>query len=1367
MKQGEGFKRVLSLICALGLIFSVLGNEPFAYSAKAMTGEEYVDTQNDEIDNELSLSDHEDNTTGEIVVSEVSESMNEDENSEKRSLDRKDFADKEGIEEKETEAADAEKWNKEPIIGESTNNGITVSVNAPAGSFPEGTTMKIAALTNADAEAKTSLITEDTEAVAFDISFFDADGNKVQPGNGKTVSVSFYAPAGSVMSAEENENAILSVYHIADDGESERMKSVSAPDQSVAASAEVEASSFSVYVLLKEGEETVPALRAGGTPQAVDVQISDFKLETLLYTTPDRIFYNDTFYLSMDWDASSLGTNVHEGDYFDITLPDNMRFPEGTTARDFDLEDDNGNVIAHAHVTPGPGDAGGNVRVTFTDAVEDKYDLKGHIYLAARFNRELITMGEYNTFSITVNSDLGGDSQTVETGVFITGPKELENEYIGKWGQAVYNQPNVAEWWVRINHTKADLTNTVLSDTLGSSGESYIPESFILREVEFDPYGNRLSEKVVDTSGILTFSEDRSSFVLDLGDLNGTQYQLVYRTTYTPGSVLRNAANLHSEEIDRTFRATHVSAESGGTGSGSLAGRIRIIKVDEDDVTTMLANAMFEVTAPNGQTFTLTTGADGTVTSDILQQGTYRVREIQAPEGYEINPDESEFTMEVSASGGAVHRVKNKKVSLIDIPVSKNWDDANDQDGIRPSNVTVSLFADGVDTGRTVVLSEANNWSDRFTELEEKDPVDGHVIIYSVKEDGPVPGYTSSASGDAATGYTITNTHEPEVTEITGSKTWDDNDDQDGVRPENITIRLLQNGTEIDSKTVGEAENWSWTFTDLPKYENGGTEIVYSVTEDAVSDYTPEVSGYNVTNHHTPGKTSVPVSKVWDDADDQDGLRPLTITVKLLANDVDTGKTLELNAGNNWTGTFTDLDEYQSGQKITYKVEEVDITGYSSIVSGDSETGFTITNTHVPEVTEITGTKTWEDNDNQDGVRPENITIRLLQNGSEIDSKTVGEAENWSWTFTDLPKYENGGTEIVYSITEDAVSDYTPDYDGYNVTNCHTPGKTSVPVSKVWNDSDNQDGIRPLTITVKLLADDVDTGKTLELNADNNWTGTFTDLDEYQNGQKIVYKVEEVEITGYSSVVNGNAGTGYTITNTHDPEMTEITGAKTWDDNDNQDGVRPESITIRLLKNGIEIDNKTVGEAEKWSWTFTDLPKYENGGTEILYSITEDAVSDYTPEYIGYNVTNHHTPGKTSVSVAKVWDDNNNKAGSRPDKITIRLLADGKDTGKSLVLNADNKWTGSFTELDEYKNGKKVEYSISEDSVSGYKTVIKGDAKTGFTVTNTKDPVSPTYKKSPKTGDGSNMALYFWMMLISGAAMAFLLAAMKRKRRIR
>ena len=82
---------------------------------------------------------------------------------------------------------------------------------------------------------------------------------------------------------------------------------------------------------------------------------------------------------------------------------------------------------------------------------------------------------------------------------------------------------------------------------------------------------------------------------------------------------------------------------------------------------------------------------------------------------------------------------------------------------------------------------------------------------------------------------------------------------------------------------VTETENWSWSFKDLPKYE-AGKEIVYTITEDVVTGYETTVSGYNVTNKHTPETTSVSGTKTWDDADNQDGKRPTSITIRLLAD---------------------------------------------------------------------------------------------------------------------------------------------------------------------------------------------------------------------------------------------------------------------------------------------------------------------------------------------------------------------------------------------------------------------------------------------------------------------------------------------------
>ncbi|MCW1034433.1 Cna B-type domain-containing protein, partial [Streptococcus anginosus] len=98
----------------------------------------------------------------------------------------------------------------------------------------------------------------------------------------------------------------------------------------------------------------------------------------------------------------------------------------------------------------------------------------------------------------------------------------------------------------------------------------------------------------------------------------------------------------------------------------------------------------------------------------------------------------------------------------------------------------------------------------------------------------------------------------------------------------------------------------------------------------------------------------------------------------------------------------------------------------------------------------------------------------------------------------------------------------------------------------------------------------------------------------------------------------------------------------------------------------------------------------------------------------------------------------------------------GKEvSGKILTLTKANNWTGTFTDLDEYKAGKKIEYTVKEEAVgNGYTSVVTGTAQDGYVVTNVRTPNVPPEKPNkelPKTGDGMNLSLYGWLVLISGS----------------
>ena len=381
------------------------------------------------------------------------------------------------------------------------------------------------------------------------------------------------------------------------------------------------------------------------------------------------------------------------------------------------------------------------------------------------------------------------------------------------------------------------------------------------------------------------------------------------------------------------------------------------------------------------------------------------------------------------------------------------------------------------------------------------------------------------------------------------------------------------------------------------------------------------------TNKYTPAKTSVSVKKAWDDKDNQDGKRPGSVTVKLLADGQDTGKTLELNKDNNWSGNFTDLDVNKAGKAIVYSVVEVTVPGYNSEVTGDPVSGFTITNNYTPETVDVTVTKNWNDNNDQDGKRPSSITVNLLADGTKVDSREIQAAADGTWTakFEKLAKYKDG-KEIKYAVTEESVVGYKSSIDNFTITNSHDPEKINISGTKVWNDNNDQDGKRPTKITVQVLKGEQVVAE-VEVSAETDWKFEFKDLPKYEKGKEITYELKEVSVEHYTTKVTGKDGK-YTITNTHTPAKINVKGQKIWDDANNKDGIRPDSIVVKLLANGVETGKTaTASAASGWTYEFTDLDRYQDGGKEIVYTIKEAYVpKGYTSEVNGTNIVNHHKP---------------------------------------------------------------------------------------------------------------------------------------------
>ena len=486
-------------------------------------------------------------------------------------------------------------------------------------------------------------------------------------------------------------------------------------------------------------------------PKQVDATITNFRFMNLSRTNVGDIYYTDNFYFDLDWAANTTGATLKEGDYFTIDLPDTVMFSSDSSPIDFDIYDANGSgaVIAKAHITAGTN--GATAKVVFTNWVENRYNVNGNIQLSARFDLTRVPVNQSSSFTVSVNA--GKSNTTSSSGsVNVAGPQVLTDESLNKFAWYDTENPHLANWEIRINHKKATLSNVTIHDTIVGSTEKILKDTIRLSTVQMDQYGNDIAgtSTPVDLTGKLTMSDNDQTFTINVGNVNGEQYRLTYQSTYTEGTNLNNKLTLTSVNQTYTFDARFSRASSGGSGSGDLANKIKLTKVDEDDNTITLANAVFTVTKPDGTTFDLTTGADGTVTSEALVQGTYKVKEKTAPSGYELN--DTEYTLEVTSTGGALQTITDKPIKT-DISVTKTWV------GPKAGPVTIHLFANGTDTGTTLTLDDSNNWTGSFSNVRKYDQ-SGTEIQYTVTEDA-VNGYDTTITGDQTTGFTITNTEQP------------------------------------------------------------------------------------------------------------------------------------------------------------------------------------------------------------------------------------------------------------------------------------------------------------------------------------------------------------------------------------------------------------------------------------------------------------------------------------------------------------------------------------------------------------------------------------------------------------------------------
>ena len=677
-----------------------------------------------------------------------------------------------------------------------------------------------------------------------------------------------------------------------------------------------------------------------------------------------------------------------------------------------------------------------------------------------------------------------------------------------------------------------------------------------------------------------------------------------------------------------------------------------------------------------------------------------------------------------------------------DISGTKKWVDDGDADGTRPKKITLKLYRNIKGEEKTEVRGvtptwtpNGNTWTYEYKDLPKINK-DGKVYTYTVKEDLP----SDSPYEAKYDGNNITNSLKSGTTDFSGEKVWKDSDGKpidNSKLPASIEIELIQNGVSIDKITVKPdvtTGKWTYTFTDLPKYDKDGKRYQYS-TKEHIDGYISgiDTSTGKLTNTYNGGTTSYAVEKAWSDSENH----PASVIIQLKQDGEAYGGKVTLNSANNWKHEFTNLPKYKKdGSKYKYSVEEDSVPGYESAQSELKDNdgnviGTKITNTFANEKTKYTVTKEWSDPANHPG----SVKIQLKQDGEAYGEKvTLDATNNWSHEYTNLPKYKKDGSKYKYSVEEDAVPGYgsaqseLKDNDGNvigtKITNTFKDEKTTYEVEKKWSGVDADK--TPDSVEVELTKDGNDTGTKATLTREGSWKYTFTGLDKYKkDGTLYEYGVKELtKFDGYTSEVKDNV-----ITNTFKDEKTTYEVEKKWPGVDADK--TPDSVEVELTKDGNDTGTKaTLTRDNGWKYKFTGLDKYnKKDGKLYRYGVKELTKFDgYTSEVKDNVITNTFKDEKTTYEVEKKWPGVD--ADKTPDSVEVELTKDGSDTGIKATLTREGGWKYTFTGLDKYnkKNGKLYKYGVKElTEFDGYTAEVKDNV-----ITNTFKDEKTTYEVEKK-----------------------------------
>ena len=476
-------------------------------------------------------------------------------------------------------------------------------------------------------------------------------------------------------------------------------------------------------------------------------------------------------------------------------------------------------------------------------------------------------------------------------------------------------------------------------------------------------------------------------------------------------------------------------------------------------------------------------------------------------------------------------------------------------------------------------------------------------------------------------------------------------------------------------------------------------------------------------------------------------------------NGTDEVATDTANEGNNWTVIYRNLAKYDSrGNTISYTLDEEEITsgdlkfytkGISSNMNKVDDTHYTLnlsnTFTKPNDLVQKTVTKIWDDEANSNNNRLSSIKLVLTGEGQEYEQVLTSSnvdptnSNNWTYTFTTLPKYNTNGQEIKYILTEkkdvttqgngstastsNPLDAYIQNIEGFNVTNKLIIKETSI-------EKTGSEELTSLDGTINYL---VNYKAKLDKGYEEDVTFTIIDTIPYEIDTSKTYNLNGGKYNAESKTIEWKAS--------YNPSTNKVIYKK-WEDN--------------IWKTDKEEYLETTGETEttnliqlskELSLVYKNLPvnvpndKLTNtvkGKIELSNNVAEEKETTFE--------TNVNF--KRNITVQKIWEGDTKEVGGvntilsiRPTALTIELKTNG-NVEQTEDLTTTNSWKTTFTNLPKYDSTtrQEISYTVEEQTTpQGYYTEIEQTSEQDennlhFTITNKKFGSIQITKKDENTG---------------------------------